>query len=400
MKDKYNLLFYTTWRPLPTRGGIERATITTAHLLKSCGHKVYSIHKEDSHGEIDGVFNGEYSLQPHNLIGQISDYIREKRIDVVIIQSAFGMVKPFKKAIGGCKCKIITAYHFEPIWDKQFVDFGRSYSVYQSHGSIKNLLRLIGFPILKIRHLIICYKSFRQGYRLSDRTVLLSNGYASSFLKYVGDNNDKKIAVIPNAIPNNIPDYEYQPSKKEKMLLIVARLDEVQKRISLALELWKDINPLAVELGWSLMIVGDGEARLKYENYIRKHQLKNVTLEGRQEPWDYYKRASIFLMTSRSEGWGITLLEAQKFGVVPVCYNTFAAAQDVINDKISGFLVQEGDKQKYKKTVLSLMKNSELCSQMAFACIEHVKRFSQEMVREQWNQLLYDVMADFNVAVL
>lgn len=399
MIDKFNILFYTTSQPIPTVGGVERATITTASLLKSSGHKVFSIFKGPRNSN-NTVFEDECSLQGSDIVGQIKCFLKVKEIDVIIIQTAFSMVKAFRKAAEEYPCKIFAVYHFEPIWDKQFVNFGLFYSVYKSHGSVKNLLKLIGFPILKIRHLIICYMSFRQGYRLSDRTVLLSSGHISSFLKYVGGDNDKKIAVIPNAIPNNIPDYEYQPSKKEKMLLIVARLDEKAKRISLALELWKEINEIVVNDGWSLVIVGDGEARSKYEKYISINNLRNVTLEGRQEPWDYYKRASIFLMTSRSEGWGITLLEAQKFGVVPVCYNTFAAAQDVINDKISGFLVQEGDKQKYKKTVLSLMKNSELCSQMAFACIEHVKRFSQETVREQWNQLLYDVMADFNVAVL
>jgi glycosyltransferase involved in cell wall biosynthesis len=392
MKERHNILLYTTSQPVPTRGGIEHATITTAHLLHSCGHKVYSIYKGEPLGEIVDVFNGEYSLQPHNLVCQISDYIREKKIDVVIIQSAFGMVKPFKKAIGDGVCKIITAYHFEPIWDKRFVDLSRFCSVFHRQKSLGNFFRLLAFPYLKVRHLLVTHKSFREGFRFSDKIVLLSKGYTSSFLKYVGCENDEKISIIPNALPSDMPNYSFQARMKEKILLIVARLDEVQKRIGLALEMWKDINPIAVELGWSLMIVGDGEARLKYENYIRRYQLKNVSLEGRQEPWGYYKRASVFLMTSRSEGWGITLLEAQKFGVVPVCYNTFAAAADIIDDKVSGFLIQEGDKQQYKEAVLSLMHDAEMRERMAFAGIEHVEKFSPEVVAKKWDNLCYSVI--------
>lgn len=391
MIDKFNILFYTTSQPIPTIGGVERATITTASLLKSSGHKVFSIFKGPRNSN-NTVFEDECSLQGSNIVGQIKCFLKDKEIDVIIIQTAFSMVKVFRKAAEEYPCKIFTVYHFEPIWDKQFVNFGLFYSVYKSHGSVKNLSKLICFPILKIRHLIVCYMSFRQGYRLSDKTVLLSSGHISSFLKYVGDDNDKKIAVIPNAIPDNIPDYEYQPSKKEKMLLIVARLDEKAKRISLALELWKDINPIAVAHNWSLVIVGDGNSRLKYDNYIRKHQLKNVSLEGRQEPWDYYKRASIFLMTSRSEGWGITLLEAQKFGVVPVCYNTFAAAADVIDDKVSGLLITEGNKQQYKDAVLSLMNDAEKRERMALAGIEHVKCFSQLNIGAKWNKLITNVI--------
>lgn len=392
MKERLNILFYTTSQPLPTRGGIEHATITTAQLLHSCGHKVYSIYKGEPQGKIEGVFNGEYSLQPHNLVGQISDYIREERIEVVIIQSAFGMVKPFKRAIGGCKCKIITAYHFEPIWDKHFVNFGEFYSVFQRSRSWKSFLKIVLFPILKLRHLFICYKSFRQGYRLSDKIVLLSQRHIPSFLKYVGAKDGQRIEIIPNANPNNAPEYDYVSLQKERILLVVSRLDEEVKRISLALELWKHINPVAINLNWSLVIVGDGSSRLKYENYIRRHQLKNVSLEGRQEPWDYYKRASIFLMTSRSEGWGITLLEAQKFGVVPVCYNTFAAATDVIDDKVSGFLITEGDKQQYKNAVISLMYDAEMRERMALAGIEHVEKFSPKVVAKMWDDLCYSVI--------
>lgn len=392
MKDKCNIAFYTSSRPIPTVGGIERATITTASSLKSIGHVVYSIYKRSS-GLKNDVFEDEYCIQEQqDEVSQIATFIGVKKIDVVIIQGAFDMVSVFQKATTEYPCKIITAYHFEPIWDKRFVDFSRFCSVFHRQKSLRNLLRLLAFPYLKVRHLLVTHKSFREGFRFSDKIVLLSKGYTSSFLKYVGCENDEKISIIPNALPSDMPNYSFQAQMKEKTLLIVARLDEVQKRIGLALEMWKDINPLAVELGWSLMIVGDGEARLKYENYIRKYQLKNVSLEGRQEPWDYYKRASVFLMTSRSEGWGITLLEAQKFGVVPVCYNTFAAAADVIDDKVSGFLIDEGNKQQYKDAVLSLMHDAEMRERMALDGIEHVKCFSQRNIGAKWNQLITKVI--------
>lgn len=392
MRESLNILLYTTSPPISTIGGIEHATVTTAHLLQSHGHQVYSIHKGEAQRDLDSVFNEEYCLKPHNMVEQISDYLQTRCIDIVIIQSAFGMVKYFKRAIGDNPCKIITVYHFEPIWDKQFVNFGRFYTVYRRCKSWKSLLRLIVFPVLKLRHLLVCYMSFRRGCRLSDKIVLLAKGYIPSFLRYVGGENEEKVQVIPNAIPADIRAIDYRPTEKEKLILIVSRLDEVQKRISLALELWKEINSIAVAQGWSLVIVGDGEARLKYENYIRDHQLKNISLAGRQEPWDYYKRASIFLMTSRSEGWGITLLEAQIFGVVPVCYDTFAAAAEVMENDVSGFLIPEGNKQQYKDAVLSLMNDVAMREKMARASIKHVEKFSHVVVAKKWNDLFYSVI--------
>lgn len=391
MKDKYNILFYTTSQPIPTVGGVERATITTATLLRNRGHGVYSIYRGvRTHNS--SVFDDECCFKMLTAEQQIYNFVREKEIDIIIIQSVFGMVKVFKKAIAAFPCKIVTVYHFEPIWDKHFVNFNKSCAHFIAQKSLSEFLRLVGYPVLKSSHLIRCHRSFRQGYRLSDRIVLLSDGYKSEFLKYVGDKTDDKISVVPNALPSEIPNDCYQPSQKENIVLIVARLDEEQKRISMALELWRDINSCEVAKDWSMIIVGDGDSRRQYENYIKKHCLKNVTMVGKQVPWDYYKRASIFMMTSRSEGWGITLLEAQKFGVVPVCFNTFAAASDVVSDKCSGFLIDERDKQGYIKAVLALMSDVELRDKMAQAGIEYVQRFSQDSVADKWDSLLYSVM--------
>lgn len=392
MKKKLNILFYTTSQPVPIRGGVERATITTACILQSYGHAVYSLFHRSASNHTNNCFEEECCLNDHDVVSQIADFLKARKIDVIIIQTAFSMVKAFKKATSVFPCKIISVYHFEPIWDKQFINFGRIYFGFRNNRSIRNFLRLIGFPLLRARHLINCYVTFRQCYRYSDRIVLLSEGYTAAFLKYVGGKDKRKIDIIANAMPCDLPDYTLKSQEKEKLVLIVSRLDEKQKRISLALDLWSEISARETSKDWSLEIVGDGEARLKYENYIRKHHLKNVSLEGRQEPWDYYKRASIFMMTSRSEGWGITLLEAQKFGVVPVCFNTFAAASDVVSDKCSGFLIDERDKQGYMKAVLSLMSDVELRDKMAQAGIEYVQRFSQDSVGAKWNSLVYSVL--------
>lgn len=390
MKEKLNIVFYTTSKPVPTVGGVERATITSAFLLQSRGHKVYSIYNS-ARNQINKCFEDECCLKGSDVVGQIATFLQSNKIDVVIVQTAFGMVRAFKEAAALSPCKIISVYHFEPIWDKHFVNFSRFYFGFLNNKSFKNFIRIIGYPLIKSRHLINCHVSFRQGYRLSDRIVLLTEGYTTSFLRYVGGKDNSKIVIIPNSIPSGIPDFCYRPEQKEKVILIVARLDEEVKRISLALELWKEINSIAVSQGWSLIIVGDGQAQKRYEKTIERHELNNVSLVGRQEPWDYYRRASIFLMTSRSEGWGITLLEAQKFGVVPVCYDTFAAVHDVVSNNTSAYIIPEGEKRQYKEAVLTLMNDRERREQMALAGIEHVKQFAEDVVADRWEELLFQV---------
>ena len=69
MKDKCNIAFYTSSRPIPTVGGIERATITTANSLKSIGHVVYSIYKRSS-----GLKNDVFEDSINNYLKEVKDY--------------------------------------------------------------------------------------------------------------------------------------------------------------------------------------------------------------------------------------------------------------------------------------------------------------------------------------
>ena len=73
---------------------------------------------------------------------------------------------------------------------------------------------------------------------------------------------------------------------------------------------------------WNLKIVGAGEDYDYYKEYIEKHIIERISLEGQQSPEPYYEEAKIFLMTSKMEGWGLTLTESLQRGVVPIVFNT------------------------------------------------------------------------------
>jgi glycosyltransferase involved in cell wall biosynthesis len=63
--------------------------------------------------------------------------------------------------------------------------------------------------------------------------------------------------------------------------------------------------------------------------------LKRVNFEGYRNPQPFYKRASIFVMTSANEGFPMTLIEAQQNGCVPVVMNSFSALREIIQNNIN-----------------------------------------------------------------
>lgn len=137
--------------------------------------------------------------------------------------------------------------------------------------------------------------------------------------------------------------------------MIVARLDEHSKRLSLALRIWHEVENRGYG-DWKLTIVGHGPDEMYYRTLADELQLKNISFEGRQEPLEYYRRASIFMMTSAYEGWGITLLEAQQMGVVPVVFDSYVALHDIVGNGVNGIIVENGNLDKYVEQLTALMK--------------------------------------------
>ena len=82
-----------------------------------------------------------------------------------------------------------------------------------------------------------------------------------------------------------------------------------------------------------------------------KMGLKRITFEDFQIPIEYYKRASILCMISAFEGFPMVLPEAMNYKVIPIIFNSYSSAQDIIENEIDGFLIPPFDINKYQKKI-------------------------------------------------
>ena len=98
---------------------------------------------------------------------------------------------------------------------------------------------------------------------------------------------------------------------------------------------------------WSLIIVGGGRQLDEMRQLAANLKLVNVKFEGFQDPKSYYERASIFCMTSSYEGFGIVLVEAMQYGVVPMAFNSYISVTDIIENGVMVFLIEPFDIDAY-----------------------------------------------------
>jgi len=203
---------------------------------------------------------------------------------------------------------------------------------------------------------------------------------------------DPKLASIynPTVYANLISNQELD--EKEKIVLFVGRLSEKHKKITRILNVWKLIEKDKRFNEWKLIVVGDGEDRLLYENIIQENVLQRVYMEGYKNPTPYYRKASIFLMTSAYEGFGMTLVESQQQGVACVVMDTFDSLHDIIENGKNGIITPDGDIDAFREGLVTLMLNEEYRRKLVCCGLQSCQRFAVSKIVDDWMNLYSQVL--------
>lgn len=231
-------------------------------------------------------------------------------------------------------------------------------------------------------------KNFQKDYGGVDVFALLTPGLRDEVRDMMRGNNSHTECVY---MPNFLEHFPENPDKypREKTVLAVGRLHEV-KRFDLLIRLFAAVHAHFPD--WKLRIVGDGEEREKLEAAIRElHAEDYVNLTGRKDATGVEEEmlhASIFAMTSRSEGFPFVLLEAQSCGLPVVAFDVRVGPGFVVQDGVNGYLAADMVYEDFCEKLASLIKDEELRRKMYDAAIARAAGFSREKVGEMWYSLI------------
>lgn len=370
-------------------GGLERSSVNLITYLSKeptincvCAFNKF-VDKIENIVEVETIIHSATDLKKI-----IIDY----SIDIILLPGGPWYTLLAAEAVKNTNCKIITAWHFSPgirvgITLNEMIKSFKSLTTIPE--KLRAVVKIVFYPVYLINEVRKDKKMFRQAYNISDWFVVLSDFYVGKFKEYYAFSNVDKMVAISNSLsfPDSLTKGEI--FNKEKTILIVARFDESSKRITYALKIWKlleDKNP-----EWKLQLVGDGKDRLFYESVVAKLHLKRVFFEGKQQPQPFYRKAAIFMMTSRHEGWGLTLTEAQQLGCIPLAMDSFGSVHDIISQGSNGFIVKNHDLNAFANQIQLLIDNALLRNTMAWKAVQDSSKFSPDKIGKQWLDLFQEL---------
>lgn len=353
----------------PHLGGVERVTSNLAGTLTK-KHSVffayYGVDDKEVNNKIKIDLNSKQSLL------LLEKFIISNDIEIIINQDIYSkyLLELYRNIKLKTKVKLINCFHVSP-------DFYKYRPPVSLRSKVKNIIFKLLFGYDKSIHLR------RRMYEICDAFTLLSESFLSDFIKLYKVKDQRKLV----AIPNQLPDITVSDVPKQKVFLIVCRMDDKQKNIKSALRIWKQVQDKNSH-DWKLIIVGGGGDLQMLTDYANKLELLNVFFEGHQTDVNkYYRFASYFIMTSHYEGFGMTLIEAQQHKCVPIVFDNFSVLHDIIKDASNGFIISSGDEHSFANKIGEVIQHPEIYTPLATQAKLDCQRFSPTRISARWESL-------------
>lgn len=195
-----------------------------------------------------------------------------------------------------------------------------------------------------------CYESYVEYYGLGNAICVL-NGCTVPVRTDLYEDVVKEVESIKTK--TNTPVFihvaRFHPYKNQKLLI----------------ESFNKLNSLGVD--FVLLIVGDGyEADGRFLMNMACDKIHFLGLKSNVV--DYLLCSDAFCMTSFNEGLPISLLEALSCGVLPICTKA-GGIPDVIEDSVSGLLVEGYDVDSYTDKLLDFINQPDIINEITLKSI-------------------------------
>jgi UDP-D-galactose:(glucosyl)LPS alpha-1,6-D-galactosyltransferase len=178
------------------------------------------------------------------------------------------------------------------------------------------------------------------------------------------------------------------------VLLYVGRLENAIKRVDVLLRALRAVGSFC-----SLVVVGDGPDREELASLAHELGIMQRVrwLGWRRDPWAAVDEASLLVLPSEYEGFGVVVLEALARGL-PVIVSKSSGAAEVVQERENGWTLETGDEAALA-TLLSEIIKGQIPLPSPERCMKSVDPYKVDKVVTRIECALQQVRALYNPAL-
>ena len=181
-----------------------------------------------------------------------------------------------------------------------------------------------------------------------------------------------------------------------KRVITVGRYS-YEKGYDLLLRIWSIVEKKCRDWQLEVFAMGDPTPYVKLMDELsidkKRCHLNSSIVDVEAE----YLKSSILAQPSRTEGFGLVLVEAMACGLPVISFDCENGPRSIIADGENGFLIPPFDVEKYAESLLRLIDDENLRQEMGSKGKQMAMRYDIESVGKQWQQLFDELMQQDDV---
>jgi glycosyltransferase involved in cell wall biosynthesis len=232
-----------------------------------------------------------------------------------------------------------------------------------------------------------------------EQEAIRGNTWKITVSNYWHDELLRRFGIESTVIHNGIDTgrYPFNASEREPFVLFVGGM-EARKGLEFAIETIEILHRRGSDL--KLIAVARPGFRGVESKAWFDHLVERCGLTGKVEILEtvsdekmveLYTRASVFLLTSRMEGWGLSIMEAMASGC-PVVASSVGGVTELIENEKTGILVEPGDVKGYADAIARLLRNDSLRRSITERARKKLDRYSWDKAAEKTIRLYEKIL--------